>query len=294
MIGLGRMGRPIATRIASIRGGVLGYDSRSDAAAPPAGVTPAQSIAEVAAGADTVVLSLPDAKAVLQVIDDIIEVRGRVALVVDCSTIGVEGAVNAHAALAVHGIGYVDAAVSGGVAGADQGTLTAMCACAHETFTLVDPLLSLFTANRHHLGEQPGLGQAAKLANNFLSATALVATSEALLFGECLGIPPERLLEVLNTSTGRNTATSEKFPRHVVTGTYAAGFSNSMMHKDVELYRQSSVETDSLTAVGCAVAAIWRAFADAEPGADVTRIHPYLHALAGIRPAARQDPGDLR
>ena len=285
VIGLGRMGAPIAGRIADVRGPVIGHDSRSDLVRVPRGVQ-LTDLATLARTADIVVLSLPDAKVVLGVVDAFVACPDRKAsVVVDCSTIGVHGAEDADTALRAAGITYVDAAVSGGVRGAEEGTLTAMCACDEAAFATVESLLATFTSCRTRVGDRPGLGQAAKLANNFLSATALAATSEAIAFGERLGIDPVRLLEVLNTSSGRNTATADKFPRHVLTGSFAAGFSNVMMHKDVALYRESSV--DAKTSIGRVVEEIWRAFAGAEPGADITRVHPYLQARTN-------DPGEPR
>ena len=80
------------------------------------------------------------------------------------------------------------------------------------------------------------MAQALKLANNFLSATTLAATSEAIAFGLSVGLDMATMLEVLDASSGRSGATSDKFPNHVLTGRYAAGFANSLMAKDVRLY----------------------------------------------------------
>src|SRR5262249_51988280 len=123
---------------------------------------------------------------------------------------------------------------------------------------------------------RPGMGQAVKLANNFLSATALAATSEAIAFGVAVGLDMTTMLEVLNASSGGNTATGDKFPNHVVTERYASGFANTLMDKDVQLYLRAVEERGGPAAVGTLVAGIWHRFAAEEPGADFTRIYPFV------------------
>ena len=115
-----------------------------------------------------------------------------------------------------------------------------------------------------------------KLANNFLAATTLAATSEAVAFGTALGLDMATMVEVLNASSGNNTATSDKFPNHVITGRYASGFANSLMAKDVRLYLAEVDEQGGPTTIGAVTAAIWERFAAAEPGVDFTRIYPFV------------------
>ncbi len=122
----------------------------------------------------------------------------------------------------------------------------------------------------------PGAAQALKLANNFLSATALAATSEAIAFGVGAGLDMGVMLEVLNGSSGRNGATLEKFPDHVVTGRFASGFTNSLMAKDLQLYLDEVAEAGMSAEVGGVTAAVWKAFAADQPGADFTRIYPFV------------------
>ena len=138
-------------------------------------------------------------------------------------------------------------------------------------------MLAGLSDRRHRVGDRPGLGQAMKLANNFLSATALAATSEAIAFGVSEGLELATMLEVLNASSGRSAATSDKFPNHVLTGRYASGFTNSLMAKDVELYLRAVEDGrrpgGDRGGDGCRV---WERFAAAEPGADFTRIYPFV------------------
>jgi 3-hydroxyisobutyrate dehydrogenase len=101
-------------------------------------------------------------------------------------------------------------------------------------------------------------------------------------FGTALGLDMATMVEVLNASSGNNTATSDKFPNHVITGRYASGFANSLMAKDVRLYLAAVEEQGGPATFGALVAEVWDRFAAAEPGADFTRIYPYVsgpHAL---------------
>jgi 3-hydroxyisobutyrate dehydrogenase-like beta-hydroxyacid dehydrogenase len=149
-------------------------------------------------------------------------------------------------------------------------------ACAH-----VEPVLAGLSDRRTRVGDRPGLAQALKLANNFLSATALAATSEAVAFGRSVGLDPATMIEVLDASSGRSTATSDKFPEHVLTGRYASGFANSLMDKDVRLYLRAVEEQGRPAPIGRVVASVWERFAAAEPGADFTRIFPFVEGSEG-------------
>ena len=197
--------------------------------------------------------------------------------VVDTSTIGVAAARSVDGLLSAAGIGYVDAPVSGGVAGARARTLSVMYAGPAAVCEAVEPVLAGLSERRRRVGEVAGLGQALKLANNFLSAVALAATSEAVAFGVSVGLDMDVMLEVLNASSGQSQATTDKFPNHVLTGRYAAGFANTLMAKDLRLYLEAAeARPEAPNAVGAVTAAVWERFAEAEPGVDFTRIYPFL------------------
>lgn len=125
--------------------------------------------------------------------------------------------------------------MSGGVAGARRRTLMVMYAGTDEDCARVEPVLAGLSDRRRKVGDRPGQAQALKPANNFLSATALAATSEAVFFGRAAGLDPTVMLEVLNASSGRSGASADKFLSEVLTGRYSAGFSNTLMAKDVRL-----------------------------------------------------------
>ena len=102
------------------------------------------------------------------------------------------------------------------------------------------------------------------------------ATSEAIAFGTSFGLDMATMLEVLNGSSGRNSATSDKFPNHVLTGRYASGFTNSLMAKDMALYLKTVEEASGPTTIGAVTVSLWEEFAAAEPNADFTRIYPFV------------------
>jgi 3-hydroxyisobutyrate dehydrogenase len=281
-VGLGHMGSVLATNLMSAGWAVVGHDAAGPARCPE-GAAWAAGVNEVALQAITVVLSLPDGVSSAAVARGIAATTGRrTAHVIDTSTIGVSAAEGVGAMLHEAGIAYVDAPVSGGLAGARARTLAVMYSAPEEECVSVEPVLAGLSDRRYRVGDRPGLAQALKLANNFLSAIALAATSEAISFGVSLGLDMATMLEVLNRASGQSQATSDKFPNHVLTGRYAAGFANSLMSKDVRLYLQEVQEHGGPTVLADVTAAIWEKFAAAEPGADFTRIFPFVEgARAG-------------
>ncbi|GAA4984100.1 NAD(P)-dependent oxidoreductase [Yinghuangia aomiensis] len=275
-IGLGNMGRALAANLVAAGHHVVAYDAAGPDRVPP-GAETAADVPEVARLAETVVLSLPDGDASGQVAVAVAGTSGRrTAHVVDTSTIGPKAARTIDTLLAEAGIGYVDAPVSGGVAGARARTLFVMYSGSDAACAAVAPVLAGLSDRRRRVGDRPGPAQALKLANNFLAATALAATSEAVAFGVAAGLDMADMLDVLNASSGRNSATADKFPHHVATESFAAGFANSLMAKDVRLYLRSVAELGGPAAVGEAVGPLWDRFAADEPGADFTRIYPYV------------------
>lgn len=277
-VGLGNMGSALATNLVG-----SGHElTTHDLAGPdrsPEGATFIADLAELARRCEVVVLSLPDGGVSGQVARGIAAVPDhRTTHVVDTSTIGVSAAQTIATLLAEAGLGYVDAPVSGGVAGARARTLSVMYAGTDEACAVAEPVLAGLSDRTRRVGDRPGMGQALKLLNNFLSATALAATSEAIAFGRSVGLDMGTMLEVLNASSGQSVATSDKFPNHVLTGTYAAGFANSLMAKDVRLYLGAVQTQDSPSVLGPVVTSVWERFAEDEPGVDFTRIYPFVEA----------------
>ena len=275
-VGLGHMGGALAANLVADDFTVVAHD----AAGPdrrPDGATYADDVAEVARRAEVVVLSLPDGSATSQVVRQILDAADRAtAYVIDTSTIGIAAARATDLLLAEQQVAFIDAPVSGGVAGARARTLAVMYAGADQACAHVRPVLDGLSDLLYRVGDQPGMGQALKLANNFLSATALAATSEAIAFGRSVGLEMATMLEVLNGSSGRSAATQDKFPQHVLTERYASGFSNSLMAKDVDLYLEAVEDEGGPASIGRATASLWDQFGENEPGADFTRIYPFV------------------
>jgi 3-hydroxyisobutyrate dehydrogenase len=276
-VGLGNMGRVLAENLVDSGFDVLSHDVVGSEHSPH-GAAFVSTVEELSRGADVIVCSLPDGAASEQVAAAIARVEGRrTASVIDTSTIGVAAARSVEGLLSAAGIGYVDAPVSGGVAGARARTLSVMYAGPAPVCEAVEPVLAGLSDRRRRVGDVAGLGQALKLANNFLSAVALAATSEAVSFSVSMGLDMEVVLAVLNDSSGQSQATTDKFPNHVLTGGYAAGFSNTLMAKDLRLYLEATeARLDATRKIGNVTSSVWERFAEAEPGADFTRIYPFL------------------
>ena len=129
----------------------------------------------------------------------------------------------------------IDCPVSGGVAGAEKGTLAVMVSGPKDEVEQVRPALEVF-GKVFYCGDKPGLAQSMKLANNFLSATGMAASSEAIAMGVKAGLDPSLMCDVINAGSGMNTATTQKFPRSVLPGTFDYGFGMALMVKDVRLF----------------------------------------------------------
>jgi len=278
-VGLGNMGHPMASRLLAAGWRIVGFDLAGTEQRLPEGGTLAASVTGVAATAETVLLSLPDGAAVAVVAKEIVDSdEGRAAVVIDTSTIGIEAAREAAATLATANINYVDAPVSGGVSGAKTGSLAMMIATDAALFDRHRLMLSEIAKNCFHVGDAVGQGQAMKLLNNFLSGTAMTATAEAISFGIDQGLDMTVMLDVLNVSSGQNTATSDKFLRRVLTGTYDAGFATRMISKDVKLYEQCVADSGATSVVGAVVSELLNRADAALPGSDFTRIYEFVRA----------------
>ncbi len=272
-IGLGEMGGRMAWRLAAAGWPLAVHDAAGTAARAPAGAVSCETAAEVAARADTILLSLPDGAAVRSVAGEIAAVRGRVLRLVDHSTIGPAAAEAVAGVLGTAGIAYLDAPVSGGTRGAAEGTLAMMAAGDEALFEGLRDLLGVMARNLFHVGARPGQGQAMKLLNNMLSGAAITATTEAAAFGEAHGLALDTMMAVLNVSTGQNTATSDKFPNRIIPGRFDAGFTIDLLSKDLDLFLAEAAEVSAAAPVGDAVGETLRAMKQAMPGADFTRIY---------------------
>ncbi len=252
-IGVGRMGGPMAARLLAAGHSVSVFDPSAAAAAALTreGRARASSAADAAHGCDIVMVSLPSPAVLRTVAGDIAAVSG-VSIFVDLSTSGPAASQAAAATLANAGIALVDAPVSGGVKGAAAGTLTLMVAGPAAAVARAKPLLEVF--GRVIGGRrEAGLGQTLKLANNLMSAASLAIASEAMAMGVKAGLDPAVMLEVINASSGRNSATQDKIPKHVLNRKFDFGFANALSFKDVRLCLEEAEALGVPMVVGAAV-----------------------------------------
>jgi 3-hydroxyisobutyrate dehydrogenase-like beta-hydroxyacid dehydrogenase len=286
-VGLGQMGGPMSRRLLAAGYELVVHDVRGEAVQVLVadGAEAAGSPVEVAARAEMVLVSLPTPEVVREVAlgsEGLIH-GSAIRTYIDLSTTGQAIATEVAAALAEHGIVTVDAPVSGGVRGAVDGTLAVMAAGPAAGLERVRPLLEVF-GRVFHVGARPGLGQLMKLANNFLSATAIAATAEAVVLGVKGGLDPATMLAVINASTGRNSASEDKFPRQVLGGRYAAGFTTALLSKDLGLCAAAAQALGVPMPVAAEIHAQWqRAVVELGADADITRIVTLVERAAGVR-----------
>jgi 3-hydroxyisobutyrate dehydrogenase-like beta-hydroxyacid dehydrogenase len=299
LVGLGAMGFRIAEAMLDNGFALLVFDERREAIAPllARGATGCGSAAELADGAAVVLASLPTPEALRAVAcGEGGLVHGRaMKTFVDLSTTGAIVAEAVAATLGAAGIDYLDAPVSGGVAAARARTLTVMASGSAEVLARVRPMLSSFGAKIFLVGDSPGQGQTAKLLNNLLSATAMAITSEAMTVGVHAGLDPATLLEVINASSGRNTATSDKFPDQVITRRFDSGFRLALMAKDVELCLAEARSRRIPMLLGGLVAQLWSlAAAQADEGDDHTTIVRLFEGWSNVTVGAAEGAPDVR
>lgn len=245
-IGLGVMGGAMATKLleADHELTVFDLDEEAMARVVDAGAVGAASAADVAADAELVMLSLPGPDAVEAVIDEAAAAFDDGTILVDLTT-STPGTTNGLAErLADQGVDVLGAPVSGGESGARNATLTIMAGGAPAVFDACAPVFEVIGTDVYHVGDTPGDGHAVKLLNNYLSFTALLASSEAVILGRAAGLDPHTLVDVFSVSSGRNSATEDKIPNDVLTEEWDNGFKLGLMEKDIKLLSRFSDEQD--------------------------------------------------
>lgn len=276
-VGLGQMGGPMAANIAKSGAEIIVYDKAGTSERAPEGAKLANSFADVLSMADTVFLSVPDGPVSIALAKEIAATDGRRAqVIVDLSTIGPEAAREADGILKAAGVTYIDAPVSGGQAGAKAGTITVMWGGPKAVLDAHTDVLASFSKNAFHCGETPGQGQSVKVLNNFLSAIAMTATSEAVLYGLSQGVDMKTILDVVNVSTGQNTATIDKFPKRIMTESFDAGFKTKLLTKDVNLFLKNAKAAGTPLTLAATLAAIWNGCDAALPDSDFTRVYEFV------------------
>ena len=285
-IGLGNMGAPMAKRLIAAGHKLVVYDTRNDAVTPfvALGAQLAASPQDVADRVETVMASLPSlavSKKVALGEGGVIHGK-RVKRFIDLSTTGSRVAAEIFAELAKNNIVQIDSPVSGGVGGAKKGTLAVMVSGPQAEVEIVKDALAVF-GRVFVIGEKPGMAQTMKLANNFLSATAMAATAEAVAMGVKAGLDPKVMIDVINAGSGRSTASDGKFPQAILPRTFNYGFATALMLKDVRLCVEEARSLGVPNEVMSAVLDQWE-ITNSEFGADsdFTAIVKMVEKRAGV------------
>ena len=279
-IGLGRMGQPMTRRLAAGGVTVRGHDPAEEPRKALAGVvTHFDSPAEAAEGVSVVILMLPDSNVVESVVNGgLLDALRPGARIVDMSSSEPTRTTALAEKAAERGVTLVDAPVSGGVPGAKDGTMAIMVGGPSEVASELIPLLSLMGRPRH-VGPV-GAGHALKALNNLMSASHLLASSEALLVGERFGLDPAVMLDVINGSSGRSASTQVKWPNYVLPETYNSGFTIGLMVKDLRIALGLAEATEGPATLATHTVELWtQAARKLGQGADHTEIVRWLRGL---------------
>ncbi|WP_436348570.1 NAD(P)-dependent oxidoreductase [Natronorubrum sp. FCH18a] len=278
-IGLGSMGGPMARNLLAAGHDVTVYDIDDTAveAVADEGATAATSSADAVTGAEVVFLSLPTPGIVESTVDEIEAVLEEGSILVDLTTSTPATTNEIANRLTERGVDVLGAPVSGGVSGAEDGTLSIIAGGDEAVFEACKPLFEAIGTDFFHVGDAPGHGHAVKLLNNYLSNIALLATSEAVILGDAAGLDRQQLVDIFSVSTGRNSSTEDKIPNQVLTGEYDVGFKLGLMNKDMRLLSEFADDQDAPLLVG-RVARDLVGYARTTKGddADMTRIYEFL------------------
>jgi 3-hydroxyisobutyrate dehydrogenase len=288
-IGLGNMGGPMAANLVKAGHKVVAFDlvaaSRDQAKADGAGIAES-SIASVK-GAEVVITMLPAGKHVLSVWNEVVPAMAKGALIIDCSTIDVESSKQAHALAAKHGVGSVDAPVSGGTGGARGATLTFMCGGEDKAFAAAKPVLEKMGKKIVHCGGA-GAGQGVKICNNMILAISMIGLGEAFSLAERLGLSHQAVFDVVSTSSGQCWALTSycpvpgPVPTSPANNDYKPGFATALMVKDLTLAQDAAKASGAATPLGKQAQEIYRAFdASGHGGVDFSGIIQHVRQLAG-------------
>jgi 3-hydroxyisobutyrate dehydrogenase-like beta-hydroxyacid dehydrogenase len=286
-IGCGAMGAPIVERLIAADHNVRIYDPNPSASAPlvRCGALAAESPRDAATGTHIAFACLPSPEVSRSVALDPGGVAGcsDLEIYIEMSTIGSRTIKDIAAGLHKSGIAVLDAPVSGGPRGARAGTLSTMVAGDRAAFERCKGLFETIARNVSYVGEAPGLGQVTKLANNMISAAGMAAAFEASVMAVKAGVDARVLIDTINVSTGRNSATMDKFPASVLTRTFDYGGKLSTMYKDIFLCLEEARELNVPMWVGANVVQLWfHAMTQGRGNDDYTTLIKMIEEWAGV------------
>jgi 3-hydroxyisobutyrate dehydrogenase len=277
VIGLGQMGLGMATTLAGKGFAVVGHDvaETSRLKATAAGIRVMPTLADALSHAHVIILSLPLAAHVAEVVEGpggVLATAANGAVVIDTSTSEASVSRKLAEACAAKGIGFLDAPVSGGPAGAKEGTLTMMIGGDAAQVAVAQTVLDAIAAKVIHVGPS-GAGNVAKLVNNLLVAVNLLTVSEAMRLSEAAGVPTADVLKIVNAASGRSAVSEVNYPRWIQSGAFDSGFTMGLMRKDVRLAQALIAETCLDLPLAELAARMWKESAERlEDGEDFNRV----------------------
>ena len=267
-IGLGNMGGPMAANLAKAGHEVTGFDM---AEVSIEGVPLAASAAEAAAGAQVVITMLPNGDILRKVADEVIPAMEAGSVLLDCSTVDVDSARAVADQAQAAGLSALDAPVSGGVGGAQGGTLTFMVGGDEAGFATAKELFDIMGQKAVHCGPS-GNGQAAKICNNMILGATMIVTCEAFALADKLGLDRQAMFDVVSTSSGSSWSMNTYCPAPGVgpqspaDNDYQPGFAADLMLKDLRLAQEAAQSADADTPLGEAAMRLYAQFVEDEDG----------------------------
>ncbi len=285
-IGLGNMGLPMALNLKKGGHNIIGFDAMPAArdAAQKSGLKLASSNVDAASNAQIVILMLPNGAIVGEVGKELLGAMEPQMLLIDCSTIDVTSAKNLHNLANKSNIHCLDAPVSGGVVGAEAGSLTFMVGGTKSAFDTGNPYFDIMGKSAVHCGDG-GTGQAAKICNNMLLGISMIGTCEAFLLAQNLGLSQSALFDVMSTSSGSCWSVNTYCPapgvgpKSPADNDYKPGFAAALMLKDLDLSQQAASESKISTPLGKHAASLYQQMDDAGlGGVDFSGMIKFLQA----------------
>lgn len=281
-IGLGNMGAPMAANLVAAGHQLTGFDISNVSIE---GCPLAKSAAQAAEGQDAVITMLPNGEALLAVYAEIVPAGQAGAVFIDCSTVDVSSARKAASQAEQAGLLPVDAPVSGGVGGAQAGTLTFMAGGSAEAFAKAEPLFAVMGQKSVHCGPS-GAGQSAKICNNMILGISMIGVCEAFVLADRLGLDRQKMFDVASASSGACWSINSYCPapgigpQSPADNGYQPGFAAELMLKDLRLAQQAAEETGAATPLGARAAELYGEFvADDGKGQDFSAMLPHLAGL---------------
>ncbi|MFV8381462.1 3-hydroxyisobutyrate dehydrogenase [Corynebacterium hindlerae] len=269
-IGLGNMGGPMAANLVKAGHIVRGFDVMEEAKtkARQNGIDVQESATAAVEGAQVIYTMLPNGKLVDAVLTEVLPSASAGALFIDSSTIAVADARAAAEKVQAAGHRFLDAPVSGGIVGAEAGTLAFMVGGDEEVFGEARPLFDVMGRSATLCGDI-GSGQAVKICNNMILGVHQIAVAEAMVLGERLGLDPQAFFDVVSNSTGASWALTTNcpvpgpVPNSPANNDFKPGFANALMNKDLGLAKAALEETGTSAVLGQAAAAFYQETVDA-------------------------------